>query len=146
MVAIAPRATTVVTNDKITVIVPNSHFVSSQVVNWSHGDPEVRISVPVPVAYASDPEQVKRVLLEVAAAHAGVLSDPGPDVLFEAFGDSALQFRAARLDSGLHLTPRRSQERPQLRATQGFAGRQASRVPFPQRTLHIRDASGLLKS
>ena len=145
VVAIAPRATTVVTNDKITVIVPNSHFVSSQVVNWSHGDPEVRISVPVPVAYASDPEEVKRVLLQVAASHAGVLSDPVPDVLFEAFGDSALQFILHA--SGLGTTPHApafSGATSTTRCTRR-CWKPASRCR-PQRTLHIRDVSGLLKS
>jgi small-conductance mechanosensitive channel len=134
---IAPRATTIVTNDNIAVIVPNSHFVSSPVVNWSHGETDVRIGIPVPVGYSSDPETVKSVLLSVAAAHAGVLTEPRADVLFERFGDSALEFL-------LRVWTRDYTARPGvLRSDLNYAINQALRdagieIPFPQRTLHIR--------
>jgi small-conductance mechanosensitive channel len=139
VLSIAPRATTIVTNDNIAVIVPNAHFVSSPVVNWSHGDINVRIRIPIPVAYASDPEKVKHLLLSVAAAHVGVLKDPQPDVLFDRFGDSALEFL-------LRVWTRDYTTRPSvLRSDLNYAINQALReagieIPFPQRTLHIRSS------
>ena len=57
------RSTTVVTNDNITMIVPNADFISNTVTNWSHGDPKVRIRVPVGVAYGSDLKLLQRLLL-----------------------------------------------------------------------------------
>ena len=86
------RSTTVITRDNITLIVPNSSFISDTVTNWSVGDPKIRINVPVGVAYGSDTELVKRLLLEVAEKHPDVLKDPKPDVLFREFADSSLNF------------------------------------------------------
>ena len=86
------RSTTVITRDNITLIVPNSSFIEGTVTNWSVGDPKIRINVPVGVAYGSDTELVKRLLLEVADNHPDVLKDPKPDVLFREFADSSLNF------------------------------------------------------
>ena len=86
------RSTTVITRDNITLIVPNSSFISDTVTNWSVGDPKIRINVPVGVAYESDTELVKKLLLEVADKHPDVLKDPKPDVLFREFADSSLNF------------------------------------------------------
>lgn len=92
VVKISARATTVITNDNIAVIVPNSEFVSSKVINWSIPNPNVRFSFPVGVAYNSDPEKVRRLLLEIAHSHPGVLKEPASDVLFQEFGENALHF------------------------------------------------------
>jgi small-conductance mechanosensitive channel len=86
------RSTTVITRDNITLIVPNSSFISDTVTNWSVGDPKIRINVPVGVAYGSDTELVKKLLLEVAENHPDVLKDPKSDVLFREFADSSLNF------------------------------------------------------
>ncbi len=86
------RSTTVITRDNITLIVPNSSFIADTVTNWSVGDPKIRINVPVGVAYGSDTELVKKLLLEVAESHPDVLKDPEPDVLFREFADSSLNF------------------------------------------------------
>ena len=66
IVNISLRSTTIVTNDNISIIVPNSEFVSSQVINWSHNNRIVRFRLPIGVSYNEDPEIVKKLLLEVA--------------------------------------------------------------------------------
>src|SRR4030095_11919398 len=66
VVHIAARSTTVRTNDNIAIIIPNSSFISSNVINWSHGDSKVRFRVPVQVAYDSDVRLVEKLLLEIA--------------------------------------------------------------------------------
>ena len=53
------RSTNIVTNDNITIIVPNSDFITNKVTNWSYGDPKVRIRLPIGVAYGTDPERLK---------------------------------------------------------------------------------------
>ena len=136
------RSTTVVTSDNISIIVPNSAFITSKVVNWSHGDPKVRLRLPVGVAYGTDPDRLKRVLLAVADAHPKALKDPAPTVLFEAFGDSALNFELAVWTAEMLATPRR------FRSELNFAVEKALRendieIPFPQRDLHLR--SGTLR-
>jgi small-conductance mechanosensitive channel len=77
------RSTTVLTNDNISIIVPNSDLTSKPVTNWSYGDPRVRIRLPVSVAYGSDVEQLRSALLEVAAANQSVLREPAPTVYFD---------------------------------------------------------------
>lgn len=92
VVHIGGRSTTVVTNDNITIIVPNSKFITENVVNWSHNDRKVRFRIPVSVAYGSDVHLVERLLLEVAAANPDVLEKPAPGVRLMEFGDSGLNF------------------------------------------------------
>jgi small-conductance mechanosensitive channel len=92
VVNISLRATTIVTNDNVAVIVPNSDFISNKVVNWSYRTPDVRINIPIAVAYGTDPEIVKETLLEVTKNHPGVLKELPSDVLLDQFGESSLNF------------------------------------------------------
>jgi small-conductance mechanosensitive channel len=137
---IAARATTVVTNDNIAIIVPNSDFITQRVTNWSHGSRLVRLKIPVGVSYASDPEVVRRVLLEVAEHHQGVMGDPKPDVMFTEFGDSSLNFE-------LRVWTRDFTDKPTvLRRQLNFDIWQKFKstgieIPFPQRDLHIRSGT-----
>ncbi len=137
---IGARATTVVTNENISIIVPNSDFITERVTNWSHGGPLVRLRVPVGVSYASDPEAIRRLLLEVAGRHDGVLAEPKPDVIFAEFGDSSLNFE-------LRVWTRDFTQAPAvLRSQLNFAIWEAFKrggieIPFPQRDLHIRSGT-----
>ena len=92
VVNISLRATTIVTNDNIAVIVPNSEFISQKVINWSYKNKDVRCNFPITVAYGTDPELVRDILLDVAQNHPGVLKDKKADVLLDQFGDSGLNF------------------------------------------------------
>ena len=89
---IGGRSTTVVTNDNISIIVPNSKFITENVINWSHNDRKVRFKVPVTVAYGSDNDLVERLLLEVADNTPDVLREPPPGTRLMAFGDSGLEY------------------------------------------------------
>ncbi len=137
VVRIRARATEVVTNDNIAVIVPNSEFISQQVINWSHGDDRIRIRVPVGVAYGSDPERVRRTLLEAAARVDAVLQDPPPKVRLKGFGESALQFEL------LGWTTELLHARGEFVSRVNFAvyealDRHGIEIPFPQRELRVR--------
>lgn len=87
------RTTVVTTNDRIAIIVPNSKLVSQRVINWSYGDPRVRISIHVGVADDSDTDLVTKTLIQAAAGIENVLTDPPPRVQFMKFGDYSLDFR-----------------------------------------------------
>jgi len=89
---IGGRSTTVVTNDNISIIVPNSNVITENVINWSHNDRKVRFKIPVTVAYGTDIEQLERLLLQVAADCPDVLEDPAPGTRLMAFGDYGLQY------------------------------------------------------
>jgi small-conductance mechanosensitive channel len=87
------RTTTVITNNRIAIIVPNSRLVSQRVVNWSYGDPRARIPIPVSVADDSDVKLVTDTLLDAARGVENVLEQPEPRVQFLEFGNSAFDFR-----------------------------------------------------
>ena len=130
------RSTTILTNDNITIIVPNSQLINQAVINWSHGDPRIRVHVPVGVAYGSDIELVTETLLAVARGEQDVLSSPEPEVRFLEFGDSSLNFELLVW----------SDEPPnyhRLRSKLNYAIDAAFRdkgveIPFPQRDLHLK--------
>jgi potassium-dependent mechanosensitive channel len=89
---IGARSAEIRTLDQVSIIVPNSQFLENRVINWSHRNPISRIRVPVSVAYRSDPEQVRELLLRTGRQHPDVLDTPPALVLFRSFGESALQF------------------------------------------------------
>ncbi len=137
VVDISIRATTVRTSDNIAIIVPNSQFISSTVINWSHTDRVVRFQIPVGVSYAADPEVVRTALLEVAAGHPGVLQEPAPVVQFEAFGDSALEFKLGVWTTEYVGRPRAFRSELNFAIWHALKAR-AIEIPFPQRDLHLR--------
>ena len=136
---IALRATTVSTNEGIAVIVPNSQLISQQVVNRSLQDRRIRFKLPIGVAYASDPNEVKETLLKVADEHPGVLKTPEPTVIFEKFGDSSLDFFLWVWTDQYINRPNifRSEMNFAIHAALKEAGIQ---IPFPQRDLHIKSS------
>jgi potassium-dependent mechanosensitive channel len=89
--AINARATEIETFDRGTLIVPNSNLVTGVVKNWVHNDRVGRIIVSVNVAYESDVEQARDMLIDAARAQDQVLKIPAPTVLFAEFGDWALK-------------------------------------------------------
>ena len=137
VIHIKARSTTVVTNDNIAIIVPNSNFITQNVINWSHMGKNVRFKIPVSVSYDSDVRLVEKLLLEAANENPDVLEEPAPGVRLLKFGDNGLQFELrAWSESLLHRKGR-------LTSNLNFAILEKFRahgieMPFPQRDIHIR--------
>lgn len=134
---IGARSTKVVTADNITIILPNGDCLSQKLTNWSYNASGVRFRIPVSVAYGSNMDLVKQLLLELGSKHPKVLESPGPKVFFKEFGDSALN-----LELGIWIRVG-SIGRQQLYSDINFAIDKAFRdhdieIPFPQRDLHVR--------
>jgi potassium efflux system protein len=89
---ISVRATELTTFDRASVFIPNSNLIASPVMNRTHADRDGRIILPVGIAYGSDTQKVRELLLDIARAHPEVKSNPAPGVLFKSFGNDALQF------------------------------------------------------
>jgi hypothetical protein len=87
---VGARSTAIRTLDRVTVLIPNSRFLETEVVNWSHGDPVSRIHVPVAVDPGSDVGTVRAALLAAARGHPAVLREPRPQVQLRAFGGDSL--------------------------------------------------------
>lgn len=130
------RATTILTNDNISVIVPNSQLINQVVINWSHGDPRIRVHVPVGVAYGSDVDLVTETLLAVARARPDVLDSPEPEVRFREFGDSSLNFELLVWSDE---PPNYHRLRSKLNYSIDAAFREKGvQIPFPQRDVHLK--------
>lgn len=86
------RSTEVETFKKASIIIPNATLISNSVTNLTHENNWARHAIKVGVAYGSDVELVKEILLECAKSHKLVLKNPAPYVLFQDFGSSSLDF------------------------------------------------------
>lgn len=136
VVEIGGRSTSIVTNDNITIIVPNSRFVTENVVNWKHTGNQVRFRVPVAVAYGTDPRLVERILLNVAAGNAEVLREPGPKVWFRRFGERALEFELLAWNAR-HVHCRGELVSDLNHAILSAFSKQGIEIPFPRRDVHV---------
>jgi small-conductance mechanosensitive channel len=136
---ISIRFTTILTIDGAELIVPNTILTSNRVQNWHYPDSRIRVIVPVGVAYGTDPLVVTEILLQSAYMSGEIAFNPPPKVIFNGFGDSALNFelwvwvekveRAVFLRSSLHFIIEHN-----LR-------HRGITIPFPQRELWLRNAS-----
>lgn len=84
------RAITLIDFDRKEVIVPNKSFVTGQVINWALSNTMTRLVINVGVAYGSNLELVKKLLLQAANEQTTVLKDPEPRAYFLSFGASTL--------------------------------------------------------
>jgi potassium efflux system protein len=133
------RATRIITRDAVAIIVPNSGLVTEKVINHSRPTSNLRVRVPVGVAYGTDTSRVRDILLAVTAATPGTLASPPPEVRFEAFGASSLDFALL-----LWIADPRTDLKvaSDLRFAIDAAFRAAAiEMPFPQTDVHVR--SGL---
>jgi len=136
---ISVRSTEIETFDRASVIVPNAELIAQPVENWTHKNRIARIILPVGVAYGSDTEKVREVLLNCAADHPDIHKHPEPIVLFQQFGESSLDFelRCFVKDTDYFLTAKSEL----LFAIDKAFRDQGIEIPFPQRDLHLRDAT-----
>lgn len=133
------RTTKITSRDGIVSIIPNSKLVNDKVINWSHTVKSTRFDVMVGVAYGSDVELVKKVLLECAMESEHINKDPEPQVRFEDFGDSSLNFRLLFWTNRIF---RVESLKSDLRFLIDKKFRENKvQIPFPQRDIHIVSGS-----
>ena len=137
VINISVRATTILTNENVSIIVPNSEFISSRVINWSHNNRNIRFDIPVGVSYSEDPEVVRKVLLEVAERNENVLKKPEARVFFDEFADSSLNFTLAVWTSKYTDKPRILKTELYFEIFKQFK-KEGIEIPFPQRDVYIK--------
>lgn len=136
---IKARSTLVLTRDDVVMIVPNSDFITKQVVNDSFSGDKLRLHIDIGVSYGSDVDKVTQVLMDVANTHDKVLKSPPPTVVLKDFADSALIFTLRIWTHELWfydllLSDLRYEVVRKFHET-GIT------IPFPQRDLHIKSVS-----
>lgn len=143
VVSIGARSTIVRTNDNIAIIVPNSKFISENVINWSFASGKLRFKIPIGVGYDSDVDRVEELLLEVGRENPNIEEDPAPSVRFVEFGDNSLNFELRAWSRKMLHNPTK------LKSQLNFAILRKLRendidIPFPQRDIHIRNGGGFV--
>ena len=133
------RTTRAVTINNRVLIIPNHIFLTNSLFNWTQNGIQTTENLNVGVAYGSDVEKVKQLLIDVAKQHPRVLKNPSPDVLFMDFADSALQFR-------LTFTINDSFTQLKIKSDLRYAIDKKFRehkvqIPFPQRDIHVFKSS-----
>jgi small-conductance mechanosensitive channel len=132
------RAVSVTTRDQIEYLIPNELLMTSTVENWSFSTRDVRLKVPVGIAYGSDVELAERLMLEAAQATDRVHADPAPTVWLHAFGDSAIEFEIQLWidDPEAGVGNIRSDL---LKRIWVLFKEHGIHLPYPQRDLHIKE-------
>ncbi|WP_218599619.1 mechanosensitive ion channel family protein [Polaribacter sp. NJDZ03] len=138
------RTTRAVTLNNKVLIIPNHLYLTNSLYNWTQNGTTTRESVKVGVAYGSDVQLVKELLIKAAKSHPSVLVSPPVSVLFEDFGDSSLNFKVVftLADSFKAQYP---QSDIRFEIDRLFREHNIS-IPFPQRDIHVySNTQGLVK-
>jgi small-conductance mechanosensitive channel len=138
VVQIGARSTSVLTNDNVRIIIPNSELITGRVVNWSHADNQVRLRIPVGVSYSSDVQLVQKLLLEVAAENENILKNPAPAVIFAEFGENSLNFELRVWTKELLDRPGRLTSQLNFSIWEKFREHNI-KIPYPQRDLYLKE-------
>ncbi len=130
------RSTKILTFDNTLIVVPNQQIINEKVTNLSYPDPQIRVMVEVGVAYGTDLDKAKRVLVEVCKAHPDVLDEPPPKAYFLNFGESSLDLRVvcyvARWNEQWHVS-----EELRMGINKAFQ-HEGIEIPFPQMVIHTQ--------
>lgn len=139
VVNIKLRTTRAVTIDNKVMIIPNHQYLRNNLYNWTQNGNLTRDSISVGVAYGSDTQLVKKLLLEAVSQHPNVLKHPEPIVFFENFGDSALEFKVVYTinDSFKGIIP---QSDIRFKIDDLFRSHKIE-IPFPQRVVTLKKDS-----
>jgi small-conductance mechanosensitive channel len=132
------RAVSVITRDQIEYLIPNELLMTSTVENWSFSTRDVRLKVPVGIAYGSDVELAEKLMLQAAQETDRVHRDPAPSVWLHAFGDSAIQFEIQLWidDPEAGVGNIRSDVLKRIWVLFKDHGVQ---LPYPQRDIHVKE-------
>ena len=132
------RAVSVITRDQIEYLIPNELLMTSTVENWSFSTRDVRLKVPVGIAYGSDVELAEKLMLQAVHATERVHSDPAPSVWLHSFGDSAIQFEIQLWidDPEAGVGNIRSDV---LKRIWLLFKEHGVQLPYPQRDIHVKE-------
>ncbi|HEA67712.1 MAG TPA: mechanosensitive ion channel [Desulfobacterales bacterium] len=135
------RSTMITDWDRKEVIVPNMAFLSEKITNWSLSDNITRVVIEVGIGYGSDSARVQELLLQIAKENPRVKEDPGPSVLFTAFGADSLDFKLRVYVDMSDMTKARTEIRHEINKTFNENGIE---IPFAQRDTHLDTSAGPL--
>ncbi|MBD3670762.1 MAG: mechanosensitive ion channel [Gammaproteobacteria bacterium] len=136
--ALHARYVVVKDRDGVERLIPNENLITSEVINWSYSDRDVRVKIPVSISYSDDPEQAMSLMTEAARASARVLVDPAPICRLMRFGDNGIELElrvwVADPEGGVNSV------RSEINLAIWRAFKQHNiTIPFPQRDVYLRN-------
>lgn len=136
VVEIGLRSTKILSFDNNVIVVPNAEIAKAKIVNYGYPEPKMKLRFTVGVAYGSDLNKVKRIILDICKRHPDVLDTPPPSVFFTEFGESSLNLLIVcwiqnyqekfRIIDEINMEIKKRFEEENIE------------IPFPQRDIHIR--------
>ncbi|NOG84732.1 MAG: mechanosensitive ion channel [Planctomycetes bacterium] len=137
------RATTITNWDRQEYVVPNKEFITGRILNWTLSNSINRFSIDVGIAYGSDVEHARELLLEIANEHSEVLKDPAPFAMFQKFGDSTLNMV---LRCYLPNLDKRLATMHEIQTAIHSKFKEAGiEIAFPQRDIHVKNSDNFVK-
>jgi MscS family membrane protein len=140
VISVGTRSTRIKTLDYQIVTIPNNKLTTNVIINYSEPDQKLRITIPVSVAYGTDPGRVKEILLEIAQDAIKnseyILSDPAPTVFFLEFADSSLKF-ILRVWAKKYNLPDEVKDTINSKIAERFA-KEGIEIPFPQMEIRLK--------
>jgi len=134
VIEIRLRTSTIKTREGIFMVIPNSLVVNEKVINWTKSNKLTRFTVQVGVAYGSDVDKVKELLLKSANENQNISQAPSPNVFFSEFADSSLLFD---IHFWVDDTWKIESVKSELRFSIDALFRENNiEIPFPQRVIH----------
>jgi small-conductance mechanosensitive channel len=140
VLSVGTRSTRIQTLDYQVVTIPNNKLTTNVITNYSEPDEKLRITIPISVAYGTDPKRVKQILLEIARESIKkttyVLEDPAPTVFFTEYAESSINF-ILRVWARKYNTPDEIKDDINIRIFERFAA-EGIEVPFPQMEVRMK--------
>jgi Small-conductance mechanosensitive channel len=137
------RATTITNWDRQEYVVPNKEFITGRILNWTLSNSTNRFTVDVGIAYGSDVERARELLLQIASEHPEVMKDPAPFALFQNFDDSTLHMA---LRCYLPNLDKRLATIHEIQSAIHSRFKEAGiEIAFPQRDIHVKNSDNPAK-
>jgi MscS family membrane protein len=135
------RSTRLLTRDDVEITVPNSVIANAKIINETGGRHEKeRVRVKIGVAYGSDVDRLRDVILEIGNANPETCGDPEPRVRFRQFGDSSLDFELLCWIDG-PVKRGRILDALNTEVYKALA-REGIEIPYPKRDVYIKQMPG----
>ena len=140
VISVGTRSTRIKTLDNQIVTIPNNKLTTNIITNYSEPDPRLRMTIPISVAYGTDPLRVKKILLEIAydaiRNSEYFVDDPAPEALFVEFAESSLNF-ILRIWTKAVISTEKVKDTINCRIAERFV-KEGIEVPFPQMDVHMK--------
>ena len=130
------RYASVITRDGVEHLIPNEELINQRVSNWTFSDAEIRIKLPIGVAYDSDLPHAIETCIKTAQAEGRILTSPEPTCLVKGFGDSAIDLELRIWIRDPHNGIANIKSTVYVRIWQAFK-EEGIEIPFPQRVVHL---------